>query len=161
MTAPRRRLLDCVERWPECSTFGYDPRCCRFPKSCSASAYLDGTDESLLETEKNAGMESAPTDTDWLKVEPINAGWVRRRQPDDHRCEPPLRKVFFPAPGEAGKQGIGHSDHLPDGAKGDLWRCGCGRLWEIGLRLDGGNIGPKGTAWRRASAWSRLTWWLP
>lgn len=26
----------CVERWPECGSFLYDPRCCRFPKSCSA-----------------------------------------------------------------------------------------------------------------------------
>lgn len=26
---------ECVERWPECHEGGYDPRCCRFPKSCS------------------------------------------------------------------------------------------------------------------------------
>ncbi len=44
-----RRLRECVERWPECSTGAYDPRCCRFPKSCSAGVYPDGTDESLLE----------------------------------------------------------------------------------------------------------------
>jgi hypothetical protein len=25
----------CVEAWPECEDGGYDPRCCRFPKSCS------------------------------------------------------------------------------------------------------------------------------
>jgi hypothetical protein len=25
----------CVERWPECASGEYDPRCCRFPKSCS------------------------------------------------------------------------------------------------------------------------------
>lgn len=25
----------CVERWPGCFVGGYDPRCCRFPKSCS------------------------------------------------------------------------------------------------------------------------------
>lgn len=25
----------CVENWPECYSGGYDPRCCRFPKSCS------------------------------------------------------------------------------------------------------------------------------
>ena len=30
------RLAACVEAWPDCSTFEYDPRCCRFPKSCSA-----------------------------------------------------------------------------------------------------------------------------
>jgi len=26
---------ECVERWPDCHSEGYDPRCCRFPKSCS------------------------------------------------------------------------------------------------------------------------------
>lgn len=26
---------ECVERWPECFSGGYDPRCCRWPKSCS------------------------------------------------------------------------------------------------------------------------------
>jgi len=31
------RYPDCVERWPECFLGGYDPRCCRFPKSCSCS----------------------------------------------------------------------------------------------------------------------------
>jgi hypothetical protein len=25
----------CVEAWPECFSGGYDPSCCRFPKSCS------------------------------------------------------------------------------------------------------------------------------
>lgn len=26
----------CRDRWPECESGLYDPRCCRFPKSCSA-----------------------------------------------------------------------------------------------------------------------------
>jgi hypothetical protein len=26
---------ECVKQWPECFSGGYDPRCCRFPKSCS------------------------------------------------------------------------------------------------------------------------------
>lgn len=26
---------ECVEAWPGCFSGGYDPRCCRFPKSCS------------------------------------------------------------------------------------------------------------------------------
>ncbi len=33
---PTRRLRACVEAWPDCYTGGYDPTCCRFPKSCSA-----------------------------------------------------------------------------------------------------------------------------
>lgn len=30
------RTSDCVEKWPESVDGDYDPRCCRFPKSCSA-----------------------------------------------------------------------------------------------------------------------------
>lgn len=38
MTATRR-LQSCVERWPECETGEYNPSCCHFPKSCSATVY--------------------------------------------------------------------------------------------------------------------------
>ena len=34
---PDNRDPECVERWPECEDGMYDPRCCRFPKSCSCS----------------------------------------------------------------------------------------------------------------------------
>lgn len=34
-----RRLRACIEAWPDCHTGGYDPVCCRFPKSCSATVY--------------------------------------------------------------------------------------------------------------------------
>jgi len=34
-----QRLRVCVERWPECDFGLYDPRCCRFPKSCSCTSY--------------------------------------------------------------------------------------------------------------------------
>ncbi|WP_295102943.1 hypothetical protein [uncultured Microbacterium sp.] len=30
------RDAECVKAWPSCHDFGYDPACCRFPKSCSA-----------------------------------------------------------------------------------------------------------------------------
>ena len=29
------RNPECVASWPDCYEGGYDPRCCRFPKSCS------------------------------------------------------------------------------------------------------------------------------
>ena len=29
------RLKECIEQWPECREGTYNPRCCRFPKSCS------------------------------------------------------------------------------------------------------------------------------
>lgn len=32
------RSETCVAAWPECYSGGYDPRCCRFPKSCSCSS---------------------------------------------------------------------------------------------------------------------------
>lgn len=48
--APRRRLKACVENWPAASEGGYDPRCCRWPKNCSATVYDPTTvDDSLLE----------------------------------------------------------------------------------------------------------------
>lgn len=33
------RLPECVERWPGAVDGEYDPRCCRFPKSCSAGSW--------------------------------------------------------------------------------------------------------------------------
>ncbi len=36
-----RRLRLCVERWPDALSGTYDPRCCRFPKSCSPHGYLE------------------------------------------------------------------------------------------------------------------------
>jgi hypothetical protein len=45
-----RRLKTCVENWPECESGMYDPRCCRFPKSCSCMSYdLELVEESELE----------------------------------------------------------------------------------------------------------------
>lgn len=37
--AADRRLRYCVEQWPDCDTFLYDQRCCRFPKNCSPYPY--------------------------------------------------------------------------------------------------------------------------
>ena len=31
---PDSRYRDCIERWPECESGCFDPRCCRWPKSC-------------------------------------------------------------------------------------------------------------------------------
>lgn len=38
--APDTRDPDCVQRWPDCYSGGYDSRCCRFPKSCSCGGFL-------------------------------------------------------------------------------------------------------------------------
>lgn len=39
------RDAECVQRWPECHNDGYDPRCCRFPKSCSCGGDLPTAEE--------------------------------------------------------------------------------------------------------------------
>lgn len=44
----RPRLRSCTERWPDCDEGDYDPRCCRFPKSCSCTVYPDDTPPELL-----------------------------------------------------------------------------------------------------------------
>lgn len=36
-----RRIRTCVEQWPECESGMYDPRCCRFPKSCSPHGRIE------------------------------------------------------------------------------------------------------------------------
>jgi|SRR5882724_4797786 len=41
MAEERSRLAECVEAWPDCYSGGYDPHCCRFPKSCSCDVYPD------------------------------------------------------------------------------------------------------------------------
>jgi hypothetical protein len=46
---PRPRLRSCVEEWPECYEGGYNPKCYRFPKSCSCTAYPDNTAPEELE----------------------------------------------------------------------------------------------------------------
>lgn len=35
---------NCVALWPECEDGGYDPRCCRFPKSCSCGVSPEATE---------------------------------------------------------------------------------------------------------------------
>jgi hypothetical protein len=32
------RLTACLVTWPDCEEGAYDPRCCRFPKSCSCTS---------------------------------------------------------------------------------------------------------------------------
>ena len=34
----------CVEAWADCESFGYDPRCCRFPKTCSCDCTVEAID---------------------------------------------------------------------------------------------------------------------
>jgi hypothetical protein len=101
------------------------------------------------------GTEPPVTDNAWLELAPVRSGWVRQAEPDDHRCDLPMREVRLTA-----LSADAHADH-PDGNPGDLWRCTCGALWEI--RDMGGVRGRMflvhTSEWQRASLWTRLTWW--
>ena len=57
-----RRLKSCVEAWPECETGEYNPSCCRFPKSCSATVY---SEEHV--TEDDLELPAALVAAAWLK----------------------------------------------------------------------------------------------
>lgn len=50
----------CVAVWPECESEKYDPRCCRFPKSCSCSIERRGIYVPTLE----GNLFAAPDD--WI-----------------------------------------------------------------------------------------------
>src|SRR6185369_9913826 len=65
----KRRLKSCVEEWPECAEGEYNPKCCRFPKSCSCTVYdeqyvsevdLEPQQESTLAT-----FAAPPTSGTW------------------------------------------------------------------------------------------------
>jgi hypothetical protein len=49
-----RRLAACVEAWPEAEEGMYDPRCCRFPKSCSPYPYPEQVAAGNVELEPTA-----------------------------------------------------------------------------------------------------------
>lgn len=73
------------------------------PDDCKVVFPADATASSTSTT-------SAPTRTD--------SGWIRHDEPARHVCQPPRN----PAPG------------MPQDAVGEigaLWRCGCGRLWQV------------------------------
>jgi hypothetical protein len=44
----KRRLAYCVEVWPECYSGGYNPNCCRFPKSCSPHGRIEAFETGNL-----------------------------------------------------------------------------------------------------------------
>lgn len=61
----KRRLRACVDAWPECATGEYNPACCRFPKSCSATVYdSDRVDESDLDPAPSTEREKLIAETE-------------------------------------------------------------------------------------------------
>lgn len=56
---PKPRLRACVERWPDAEEGAYNPACCRWPKSCSATVYdperLTADDLEVREDEGGEG----------------------------------------------------------------------------------------------------------
>lgn len=80
VAASKRRLRTCVERWPDCETGEYNPACCRFPKSCSATIYdPDWVSEDDLEPPaeprrrtnmSTLAIEETQKIADWLDEHP-------------------------------------------------------------------------------------------
>lgn len=68
-----RRLKACVELWPGCESGMYDPRCCRFPKSCSPHGRIEAVragnlaDWDLEPTVETIGVLRPNTYTDPLE----------------------------------------------------------------------------------------------
>lgn len=60
----QRRLKGCVEQWPECESGLYDPRCCRFPKSCSPHGRIEAVQAGNLNEDD---LEPPPPPRYWLK----------------------------------------------------------------------------------------------
>ena len=63
------RNPECVASWPDCYEGGYDPRCCRFPKSCSCEVRQEvpepattPTPASSLVERVAAAIDGAPYD---------------------------------------------------------------------------------------------------
>lgn len=75
----------------------------------------------------------------------LSGEWVRHGSLR-HSCQPPTVGADRVVPGTLLEA------KTPDGQPGDLWRCGCGRLWEIAVY-------PWRPAWRPASRWQRIKHW--
>lgn len=64
------RNAECVKAWPECEPMAFDPRCCRFPKSCSCTsgsiAALDPTSGAVVE--EIVAKQAEYEEPDWVKA---------------------------------------------------------------------------------------------
>jgi hypothetical protein len=97
---PTRRLLGCVENWPDCYTGGYDPKCCRFPKSCSATVYdLDLFPATELEPWPGDTVAEQPADPNAFTVDDIARTFGVPRHLIDGSPRPPRPpRLRFPNP---------------------------------------------------------------
>ena len=97
--------------------------------------------------------------------------WVRRGETSPvHNCDLPMREAWCTVPPPSplasgarpdtpsGMQRLRLPD-VPNGQRGDLWRCdACGRLWRVDYRPDENRGGHRaqGLEWLPASWWQRL-----
>jgi hypothetical protein len=56
----------CVAKWPECHVGGYDPRCCRFPKSCSCWKEEEVNNDTAAERADDAPVQAEDRPADNL-----------------------------------------------------------------------------------------------
>lgn len=61
------REAECAERWPEAHSGSYDPRCCRFPKSCSATVLSPAPSVHVTDEQVEAAIALAKR---WLSMTP-------------------------------------------------------------------------------------------
>jgi hypothetical protein len=83
--------------------------------------------------------------------EPPSSGeWVRRRRDvaPVHECPVPMATLGDPPL---------VTPPFPDGDPGDLWRCGCGRLWRVVEAIPGRFNRPAG---RWSLRWGPAPWWV-
>lgn len=97
--------------------------------------------------------------------------WIRRHDPTAvHRCAPPTCEHVYRLPDTTTSTlTLVYSETAPDGHRGDLWQCPtCSTLWRIGYACDWcdwrqpheSGLCTVGTAWRRASWWTRMRYFL-
>lgn len=161
MTLPTRRLRPCVEVWPEAETGAYDPHCCRFPKSCSATIYDEGrVSEEDLEPAPDVARQSA-----------IEAG----DESVCHRCHGPNTPWSAPSPlwNEVMRGGSINGNEIFDGIVCPTCfavmaeQRGIGQFWRLTaqrVHVELETVTPSGRTWDAAAfRWQDPTeqceWW--
>jgi hypothetical protein len=113
---PDTRNPECVTAWPDCYDGGFDPRCCRFPKSCSCEVRQppqppapatdsDGELKKLVEWLYASALEwsklgkyeegsKCERTADLLKRSEFSTDRLYRLQQENHRFSEPGRTIL-------------------------------------------------------------------
>jgi hypothetical protein len=72
----------CVEKWPECASGLYNPRCCRFPKSCSCENHAVLSEETTTVCSTMFCYNRAPISIDLAKPPFCDECKAKKRRQD-------------------------------------------------------------------------------